>query len=637
MSRRSVLPLLSAVALAAGGLTAALAGSEAGRRVWFVGLVATGAPVLWSTLRAARRGQFAVDIVAALSIVGAVALDQPFAGLVIVLMQTGGESLERFAEGRASRAVRALEEASPRIARRIDTAGITDVPATEIAVGDQLMIRPGDLVPCDGVVLEGTSELDESSLTGESIPVAAIPGVRVMSGTLNGSGALRMRVTAVANRSQYARIVELVRSAQSSKPPLQRIADRYAAWFTPLTLVVCAIVLAITHSGTRALAVLVVATPCPLILAAPVAFVGGINRAARHRIIVRTGGALEHLARVNAVLFDKTGTITVGAPTVRAVHAVTGFTSDEILRWCAAVEQGSSHRLGRVLVDYADARKLQPARATGIVETAGKGVEGVVDGRRVRVGARDFALSSAESMHTAALEQQDASLRAYVAVDDRLAGIIEYVDEPRADLPALLDWLAAHGVRRLALISGDHELITRTLAQRVGIADAHGDMSPADKSRFVQRLQGDGHTVMMIGDGTNDAPALAVADLGVALAAHGGGVTAEAADVVILADELSLVADAMEIGGRTMRIALQSIRFGLGLSGVAMIVAAFGGLAPSVGAVLQEVIDLAVILNALRSARDPRHGRGRELPDKKTSNSARVRGSRRTEPAVANR
>jgi heavy metal translocating P-type ATPase len=607
MNARFVTPVLTLLSLLAGAALWLAGSAGSARLVWMGGAVLLGAPIVFRTLLHALRGRFATDVVASLSIFGAIALDQPLAGLVIVLMQSGGEALERFAEGRASAAVRELEAAAPRVAHRVTSDRIGDIAAGGIAVGDELLVRPGELVPCDGVVTSGESELDTSSLTGEAIPLRAASGVPVMSGMANGYGAFRFRSTAVAKQSQYERIVELVRTAQASKAPLQRLADRYAIWFTPVTIAVCLAAVLLTHDWTRALAIVVVATPCPLILATPVAFMGGINRAARRQIIVRHGGALEQLSRVDIAVFDKTGTITVGKPRVEHIQAAAGFDADAVLRLAAAVEQGSSHLLGRVLVESAEERKLSIPPASQHVESPGRGVVGIVDGREVRVGARSFVLPHCENgvLAAAALERPGATLRAYVAVDSALAAVVEYADEVRPDLSAVLMRLRDAGIRRIVLLSGDHAPIARAVAERVGITETYGDLLPPEKASFVERLRAEGRAVLMVGDGVNDAPALSSADVGVALAGHGGGVTTEAADVIVLVDALDRVSDALAIGSRTMRIARQSIRVGLALSGVAMVVAAFGGLVPVVGAALQEAIDVAVILNALRASAEP--------------------------------
>jgi heavy metal translocating P-type ATPase len=573
--------------------------------VWMAVLVIAAIPIVVRTLRDARHGRFATDIVAALAIVGAILLNVPIAGLVVVLMLRGGEALERYAEGKASEAVRALEAAAPRRAHRVGTGGVVDIDVADIAPGDILLVRSGELVPCDGVVTDGASEVDESTLTGEPIPVPVTSGDRLMSGSSNGSGALRMRATARASESQYERIVELVRSAQSHKAPMQRMADRAAVWFTPVTLGVCALTFLFTRDWIRVLAVLVVATPCPLILAAPVAFVGGINRAARRHIIIRNGSALEALSRVTALLLDKTGTITIGEPRLSRVRTPNGATGDEILGLAASVEEGSSHRIARTVVRSARERGLKTGAVRSVREDGGHGITGIVDEHVIRLGSRSYVLadSTATAEQLACLESGPALLRTYVAVDGRLAATLEFEEELREDVQPLLEAVRRRQVKHIALISGDRVEHVRALAARAGIDDVRGDLLPADKAAFVGALRRDGEVVMMIGDGTNDAPALATADVGVALAGHGGGVTAKAADVILLRDSLQSAADALAIGRDTTRIARQSIGVGLALSAAAMVWASLGYVTPIAGALFQEVIDVSVILNALRSTR----------------------------------
>lgn len=576
--------------------------------VWLVGLLVTGTPVVWRTVRGALDGRFAADLVATLAISAAVALAQPLVGLVVVLMQTGGEMLERYAQGRASEAVRELEAAAPRTAHRLQNDRVEDIRADDIQIGDLLILRPGELVPCDAVVEEGRSHVDTSRLTGEPLPISADAGTRLMSGSVNGEGALTLRARAPSRESQYARIVELVRSAQASKAPLQRVADRYAVWFTPLTLAVCLVAWAVSREPMRVLAVLAVATPCPLILATPVAILGGINRAARIHIIVRHGTALERLGEARVAVFDKTGTLTVGRPRVQRVIAATGFTDQDVLRQAAAVEQGSSHLLARTLVEAAEERGIRAPAAREVSELPGQGVIGTVDGARVLVGARSFVLERYPAMEPALLamdaeDRERATLRAYVVVDGRAAGTVDYADAVRPSLDRFFEDLSALGVRRTILLSGDRTANAQAIATAVGIREVEGDLLPEGKVATVDRLVAAGESVLMVGDGTNDAPALSAATVGIALAGHGGGITAEAADVVILADDVTRVADAMRISRRTMRIARQGIRVGLGLSAVAMLAAAAGFIAPTAGALLQEGIDLAVIFNALRASR----------------------------------
>lgn len=574
---------------------------EWSRYCWLAGLTLLGLPVVARTLIGAMRGKYAADLVASLAILAALVLGQPLPGLVVVLMQTGGEALEHYAAGRASRAVEALEAAAPQRASRISGSTIEELPVEQVRVGDLLLVRPGEMIPCDGVVLRGLSHVDESRLTGEPIPIRAQAGTRLMSGALNLEGPLTLEARALASESQYARIVQLVRSAEGSKSPLQRMADRYAVAFTPLTVAVCVVAYALSGDATRVLAVLVVATPCPLILAAPVAMIGGINRAARRSIILRHGEALERLGQVTAALLDKTGTLTVGRPAVTQVIPVPPFTAEQILGYAAAVDAGAGHMLARSIVAAAVEGSIPALVASGVKESAGQGVVGVVEGREIVLGARSFVLGKYPELG-GSWSNGAAGLRAWLAVDGEAGGVIEFADQPRRESARLVEALRSLGIRRVLLVTGDHLAHAQAIAAEVGITEVRADLLPSDKLRVVEELEAAGERVLMVGDGTNDAPALMRATVGVALAAHGGGITAEAADAVLLADDTSRVAEAVAISRRTMAIARQSVWAGLGLSGVAMGFAAFGLIPPTMGAILQEVIDIAVIVNALRAS-----------------------------------
>ena len=568
-------------------------------------LVGLGAPLVWRTLVGMAHGEFAADVVASLAIIAAVALGQPIPGLVVVLMQRGGELLERRAAGRASRAVELLEQSAPRTAHRLGSGGGADVNVDELLLDDLVLVRPGALIPADGVVEAGSSHLDTASLTGEPVPARVQPGDQVASGSINQESPLTVRITALASESQYARIVALVRSAEASKAPIQRLADRAAVWFTPLTLLVAAIAWLMSGDPLRVLSVLVVATPCPLILATPVAVIGGLNRAARHGILFRDGGAVERIGEVDAVILDKTGTLTEGMPTLLDIRPLS-LPADEVLTLAAAVERGSGHLLARTVVSAADQRGLPRLIPTDVRETAGRGVRGIAGGRDVAVGSLAYVRAEFPNLTQLPVDGVGA-VHAHVMVDGQPGGTLVWADQLRPGAAEAVAELRQLGVERVALRSGDSSENSRTLANSVGITDVAGDQRPEDKAQEVERLEAEGHRVLMVGDGTNDAPALATARVGVALAAQGAGISAEAADVVLLRDDIALLPLAIRIGRRTLRIAKQSIGVGLGLSGAAMIAAALGYVPPIAGALYQEAVDVAVILNAVRASRGP-HG-----------------------------
>ena len=583
-----VVALIAAVGLAAGLITRSNA-------VLLVTVVIGGAPLVAKTLLGLARGRFAADVVAMLAIVTAVLLDQYFAGAVIVLMQSGGEALEAYAMRRASSSLEALLARAPKVAHAQRGDAIVDVAVDDVRVGDPLVIRPGDLVPVDAEVTEGTSTIDQSALTGEPLPIRAVAGTTLMSGSINLEGAMRVRALRPSAQSQYQQIVRLMEQARVEKPPIQRLADRFAIWFTPLTLVMCGVAYLVTGSPTSVLAVLVVATPCPLILATPVAVIAGISRAADLGVIVKNGVAIEQLGRARAIVFDKTGTLTLGHPSVAHVEALDGVPAADVLRLAAAVEQLSSHHLGRAVAATARLRFASLGAVTDFVESPGRGVSGRVDGRAVCVGSVAYLRDCGVVAEPAG----DGTV-AYVAIDGRVAGSIAFSDRLRHQVPALMVRLGLLGVADTVMLTGDREEPAEAIAAQAGIRTVRANLRPADKVTAVRELTARYGNVVMVGDGINDAPALATATVGVAMGAHGTAVSAAAADVVLLVDDIGRLADAMVISRRMRRIALQSIAVGLGVSFALMIVASLGHITPAVGAVLQEALDAAVILNALR-------------------------------------
>ena len=569
---------------------------ELARWIFLAALVVTGAPLVFQTLRGMARGRFAADVVAMLAIVTALVIGEYFAGVVIALMQSGGEALERYAMGKASSSLKALFARAPKVGLRVSDGQVEEVPVTQIQVGDRLLVRPGDLVPVDGEVTDGTASVDQSALTGEPLPIRAVQGTRLLSGSVSLDGVLRMRALRKSEGSQYQQIVRLVEQARGEKPPIQRLADRFAVWFTPLTLVMCGVAWALTGSMTSVLAVLVVATPCPLILATPIAVIAGISRAADVGVIVKTGAALEQVGRARAVVFDKTGTLTLGHPTVAHTEAVNGTAPDDFLRLAAAVEQLSSHHLGKAVADMGRERFGNLPEASGFLEAPGAGASASVEGRSVAIGSESYFAARGIAVPRAS----DARTTAYVSVDGCLTGRIEFADPLRPQVPSLIHRLRTLGVAEAVMLTGDREETANFIAAQAGIRTIRANLLPADKVTAIQELRRRYRTVVMVGDGINDAPALAAATVGIAMGEHGTAVSAEAADIVLLVDDISRVGDAMAISGRMRHIALQSIGVGLGVSFLLMVIASMGLLAPAVGALMQEALDAAVILNALR-------------------------------------
>jgi heavy metal translocating P-type ATPase len=608
-ARPRLLAAANLVLIGAGAGLHLLGAPTAGDAVWAATVAVMLVPLTVSIVRALARGRVGVDAIALIAMAGALAIGEYLAGAVIALMLSGGNALEAMASRRARRELTSLLERMPSIAHRRAGAGWEEVPVARLAAEDVVLVRAGEVVPVDGAVRSAQAIVDESALTGESLPVTHVQGALVQSGAVNAGEAFELRATRLASESAYAGIVRLVRAAETQRAPFVRLADRYAALFLPLTLALAALAWAASGEPVRAVAVLVVATPCPLILAAPIAIVSGVSRAARLGVIVKGGAAIERLGEARTVLLDKTGTLTLGMPAVQEVVALDGGGEEEVLRLAASVDQLSAHVLAEALVHDAEGRGLRLSEPADPVEVPGQGMEGAVDGRRVAVGSRAWLSSRGYAVEAAEAVggDGDAAGRAkvLVGVDGRLAGVVVMADRLRDDARELAARLREAGVRRVAMVTGDRRAIAEPIAAETGVDRVYAEQSPDGKLDVVRGMRAEAELapVVMVGDGVNDAPALALADVGIAMGAPGATASSETADAVIVVDRIDRVADAISIGRRALGIARQSVVFGIGLSTIAMGFAAFGYIQPLAGAILQEGIDVAVILNALRALR----------------------------------
>ena len=574
--------------------------------VWAIATLPALVALLVEIVRRLRRGEFGLDIVAALSMTSALVVGEELAAVVVALMYSGGQYLEDFAEGHARREMTALLSRAPRTAMRHSDSQLEEIDVDLIVSGDRLMIRQGEIVPADGTLASPLAVLDQSALTGESLPVQRVAGEAVISGATNVGEAFDLVAARPAAQSTYAGIVRLVEAAQRSRAPMVRLADRYALVFLVATLVIAGGAWAWTQDPVRMVAVLVVATPCPLILAVPVAIVAGLSRAAHHGILIKGGKALENMARIRSLVLDKTGTLTDGKARVVAIRAAEGFAENDVIRIAASLDQASKHVIAQTLVAEAQRRSLVLVVPAEMIETPGEGIRGTVEGRRAAVGGINYVRAQLEpagkGLDPAQALDPPGAVVVWLAVDGQLAGRIVLADELRAGIAALLAKLRALDVERIVLATGDRRDVADAVTAGLGLDAVRAELTPDQKVMVVLSERKAG-LVMMVGDGVNDAPALAAADVGVAMGAKGAAASAEAADAVLLVDTLDRIVPAIEIARRARFIALESVYAGIGLSTLGMIAAAFGYLTPVEGALLQEAIDVAVILNALRVLR----------------------------------
>ncbi|MDX5384094.1 MAG: heavy metal translocating P-type ATPase [Rhodobacterales bacterium] len=573
--------------------------------VWIAGVLPALVALIVEILRSIGRGEVGLDIVAALSMTAALVFGETLAAAVVAVMYSGGTFLESFAEGRARREMHALLSRVPRMATRHLNGGLEDVPLDEIAPGDRLLIRQGDVVPVDGTVASATAFLDTSALTGESLPVRLSQGAAAMSGSTNAGEAFDLVATHVARDSTYAGIVRLVEEAQRSKAPMSRLADRWSLGFLAVTVIIAFAAWWFTGDPIRAVAVLVVATPCPLILAVPVALVAGLSRAAHFGVLIKGAGPLERMAHIRTLILDKTGTLTDGRPQIVSIDSHGPLAEDEILRFAAALDQASKHPVAQAIVAAARARGLDLPAPSDVAEIPGEGVVGHVANHSVIVGGEDFVAQRVGEASDDNMRLAAGAVLVAVAVDGRMAGHLVMADPLRDGTADMLAGLRREGIARILLATGDRAAVAERVTEGLGLDGLRAGLTPDQKVLLVLTERKNG-PVMMVGDGVNDAPALAAADVGVAMGARGAAASAEAADVVLLVDRVDRLGPGIEIARRARRIAVESVVVGIGLSVLGMIAAAYGYLTPVQGALLQEVIDVAVILNALRALRiDP--------------------------------
>ncbi len=568
---------------------------------WILAITALAAtiPIVWDMFQTLRSGGYGLDILAVTAIVASVLLGEYWAGIIIVLMLTGGEALEDYAEKRAKTELSELLKRKPRIAHKLKGNKTIDIPLKEVLVGDKIIIYPGEVVPVDCVIIEGSSSFDESSLTGESLPVLKQINGQLLSGSINIEGAVTVSALHTAADSQYEQIIKLVKSAASSQSPFVRLADKYSIPFTVTAFIIAGSAWAISGHAIRFLEVIVVATPCPLLLAAPIALISGMSRAAKKGIIIKTGASLEQLALIETFAFDKTGTLTRGVPEVSEVKTYNSYAKTDVLSLAAALEQNSTHVLAKAILNEIDKQSLKIQKAKQIKEISGKGLIGRIKGKTVLVGRLSLLEQHNIKIPKTIGSESQKLTSTFIAIDDELAGIISFKDEIRPESKSMLSKLKQLGIKHTLMVTGDNTSTAKTIADKLGISNVVANCLPTDKLHAVEKV--DNRPVAFVGDGVNDAPVLAASDVGIALGARGSTAASESADIVIMLDDISRVATSVEIAKRTFFIAKQSILIGIFISLGLMGIFFTGKFKPVYGAALQELVDVAVIFNALRA------------------------------------
>jgi len=580
---------------------------DLGHWIWLVTLIIGGIPIILDTVRNMIHRHFAADIIAMLAIITAILSNEALPGVVIVIMQSGGKALEDHAFRKASTSLNALLARSPQTANRKKNNIIEVIDVNSIKIGDLLVVRPGDLVPVDGHVVDNSAVIDESALTGEPIPKTKKISDPLFSGTVNVGDAFEMITDKLNAESQYSKIVQMVRKAQEEKAPIQRLADKYAVWFTPITIFISIFGWIITGKLETILSVLVVATPCSLIFATPIAIISGINKAAKLGIIVKSGISLEQIGKADTIVFDKTGTITLGTPRIEKIIEIDNVNSDDILLKAACIEQLSSHPAAKVITQKAQEKFGKLPIPNNFHEIAGIGVEGFLNGDHIVVGSQSIFENKRDSQSLEKISdlkkqiQFKGKMLAFVNINNTPIGIIVFGDILRSGVKSMIKHFRKLGVKETVILSGDSYENSQIIAQEAGVTSFEANLLPEHKVISIKKLLKRHKNVIMIGDGINDAPALAVSTVGIAMGAHGTAISAEAADVVLLVDDVTKVKAIIEISKKTIDIAKQSIYIGLGASFVFMVIASFGLIPPTIGALIQEILDVAVILNALRA------------------------------------